>query len=122
MRLFGRQPTNDQQALGSERQSAAQDLKRASVHEAACQAEFGAQLASLQPVLPPGPGVETSTTGGSQQPVPRLQALHSQQAALQHGQQRDEVAAAAQQIAYHAGAASLARQGAITLQEQVWCT
>jgi hypothetical protein len=118
-RLFGRQSADDQQpAPGSDKQPAAGVLRSTCMHDAACQADFRAQLSSWEPGTPPE---QSQSTSGDQQLPPYLLTLHSHQAAQRHGQQPDEVAAAAQQIAYHAGAASLARQGAITLQEQVCC-
>jgi hypothetical protein len=97
------------------------DLANSGVHDAACQAELGAQSASRGPSLLHELVEHLPSAGGLQQPPPQLPALHSQQAAQQNRQQKDEVAAAAQQIAYHAGAASLARQGAVTLREQARC-
>ena len=120
MRLFGRQPTADQPAFGSEQQPAAWDLASTNVHNAACQADLGAQSVSWEPRLPSESDEHLVSTGGLQQLPSQAPTLHSHQAAQQCGLQRDEVAAAAQQIAYHAGAASLARQDAITLQDQVW--
>lgn len=120
-RLFGRQPTADQPALGSEQQPAARDLANTSVHDAACRTELGAQSVGREAGLPSESAEHLASTCGLQQLQSQLPTLHSHQAAQLCGQQRDEVAAAAQQIAYHAGAASLARQGAITLQEQVRC-